>query len=371
MSEEVIIREPTEEDEPAIVDLLVRSFNGWPHLDIEGSPLDYWRWKYRTYCDNRLIRVAEYSGNIVGSVHSVPLSIKLFDETLSVNLGGDVAVDPEYRKLGIWQKILAEINESRRRSGVQYLYNITGNPIVIHLFEKSGEYHIFPLKLVNMVKIHDVNNQLNNFPLKNKFVWVCGYMAASFLNRISNIGRTPYKGRVEVSRITVFDEAYESFWEAVREEHDFIIDRTREYLNWKYLDPRLGGFTALKAEKDGVFLGYLIVRVNRYMQDFPVGYIVDMLTLPGHDEAAHALISEAMKVFRVENVNIINYLTVKGNSQEKIFGLNGFLDSRVNINQYYNLMGNSDLEDKILELLPSRTYVAWGDLDTLPVKLER
>ena len=43
MSDEVIIREPAEEDEPAIVDLLIRSFNGWPHLDIEGSPLDYWR----------------------------------------------------------------------------------------------------------------------------------------------------------------------------------------------------------------------------------------------------------------------------------------------------------------------------------------
>jgi hypothetical protein len=107
------------------------------------------------------------------------------------------------------------------------------------------------------------------------------------------------------------------------------------------------------------------------MTDIPVGYMVDMLTLPGHDEAAHALISEAMKVFRVENVNIVNYLTVKGNSHEKIFGLHGFLDSRVNINQFYNLMGNSDLEDKILELLPSRTYIAWGDLDTLPVKPER
>jgi predicted N-acetyltransferase YhbS len=81
--------------------------------------------------------VAEYGGKIIGSVHSVPLSIKLFDETLYVNLGGDVAVDPEYRKFGYEGRVLAEINESRRRSGVQYLYNITGNPIVIHLFQLS------------------------------------------------------------------------------------------------------------------------------------------------------------------------------------------------------------------------------------------
>jgi hypothetical protein len=206
--------------------------------------------------------------------------------------------------------------------------------------------------------------------MKNKLVRMYGYMAASLFRRISNLGRTPHKGGVEVSRITVFDEAYESFWEAVREEYDFIIDRTREYLNWRYLDTRSGGFTALKAERDGVFLGYIILRVNRYLADFPVGYIVELLTLPGHDEAAHALISEAMKVFGVENVNIVNYLTVKGNSHEKIFGLHGFLDSRVNINQFYNHMGNSDIADRMLGLLPGRTYITWGDLDTLPVKPE-
>ena len=57
-------------------------------------------------------------------------------------------------------------------------------------------------------------------------------------------------------------------------------------------------------------------------------------------------------------------------ARAQIFGLHGFLDSRVNINQFYNHMGNSDIEDKMLELLPSRTYIAWGDLDTLPVKPE-
>ncbi len=54
-----------------------------------------------------------------------------------------------------------------------------------------------------------------------------------------------------------------------------------EYLNWRYSDRRGGDYILKEAIEGERALGYVVLRVNGYQEKYPVGYIVDLLALPG------------------------------------------------------------------------------------------
>ena len=96
-------------DEVRIVKLLQSVFDGWPRLDLEYSPLDYWRWKFR---DNphgmSSITLAESGDEIVGCHHTMPVRIKIGEEVFLCTSGADLALHPNYRRRG-YQKAMPRV----------------------------------------------------------------------------------------------------------------------------------------------------------------------------------------------------------------------------------------------------------------------
>jgi hypothetical protein len=62
----------------------------------------------------------------------------------------------------------------------------------------------------------------------------------------------------------------DDLWRQVSNRHDFIVERRRDYLNWRYLDPSAGQYVIKQAESDeGRLLGFCVLRINRYLKDYP------------------------------------------------------------------------------------------------------
>ena len=101
MAEEIVIRGYREGDEEDIVELLFKVFREW--RDRGKRSLDFWKWMY---LDNplgdRLISVATVGDKIIGVKHDLFLSIKHGDKVLVGCLGTDSAVDPDFRRRGIY-----------------------------------------------------------------------------------------------------------------------------------------------------------------------------------------------------------------------------------------------------------------------------
>lgn len=105
-----------------------------------------------------------------------------------------------------------------------------------------------------------------------------------------------------------------------------------EYLNWRYCDARAGNFTVKEAEDENERI---------------LGYIVDLLTLPGHLNAVDALVAESVEYFDEQDINMINYLIVKNHPNERILKRHGFLDSEINIQLLYRPFKTVEELDKI------------------------
>jgi hypothetical protein len=213
---------------------------------------------------------------------------------------------------------------------------------------------------------------MQNMPLKNAWLVKLAYHLADLINKTRYRTRSyPSKNcDIHIVEIQRFDEAFTVFWEQVSRHYSFIVERSIEYLNWRYSDPRSGDFLIRKAvDPEGNVLGYVVFMVNRLREDYPIGYIVDLLTLPDRLEVAYSLITEAMHYFDEHDVNIVNYLTVENHPYVEILGRHGFLDSRIKLEIFFDEHEKVEALRNLRAHSPTNIHFSFGDIDSLPSSL--
>ena len=107
----------------------------------------------------------------------------------------------------------------------------------------------------------------------------------------------------------------------------------------------------------------MVLRVNRYQEKYPVGYIVDLLALPGRMDVAGALLRDAVGFMDELGINCVLALAFEGNPYRSLLNGYGFLDSFVRYSLGYRVYDLGD-ELRILETSPpEKLHFMWGDLD--------
>jgi hypothetical protein len=268
-------------DEEEIVQLLQLGFDGWPNFDINCAPLEHWKWKY---LDNPLkmntIVVAKNNNKILGCGHEYSVKIKIGKRSILCHYACDLTVHPDFRRMGLMKMLRGKKKELRERYNVRLTYRVTSNPIVIKNWDKIRRPRI-PQTVINLVRICDIDKQMKSMPVTNAFFKKLGFQISKLLNDLGNTVRRTYSLKQELNIIQVdrFDDRIERFWEEVSKYYDFIVERHRDYLNWRYCDDRAGAFVVKQVEEDSEILGYSVLKINKSRIIYPVGYIVDMLAL--------------------------------------------------------------------------------------------
>ncbi len=358
------VREYLPGDEEEIVNLLELAFNGWPHFDLDCAPLDHWKWKY---LDNPLklnaIAVAVIQNKIVGCNHGYYVKIKIGNKSLLCQQGGDLAVHPKYRRMGIYNKMRKPKSNLHKSQKCDMTFSVTGNPIVIKSSIKGGRSR-FPHPILSMSRITDIDIHLKNGAFERKWMKKLGFIYFKELNRVKNVNISSRpRHKFNVNKVELYDSRIDKFWKAIRDHYKFIVERNREYLNWRYCDSRGGNYIIRSIEESGNIIGYSVLRVNRYDEEYPRGHIVELLTLPYRLDVVDALVDDAISYFNKHSVNVIYYWIPKNHPFEKVFRRYGFLDFRENV--FFGFRpkreGNEFVEFRNAPV--DQVYIQKGDVD--------
>ena len=367
---EVNIRQYREGDEKQIVDLLTAAFRGWPKMDMQCPALDHWKWKYLdSPLGASMIQVAE-DDRIQGVIHSILHQVKIMDKVQPCHYIANMAVHPEHRQRGTAGEMIRVSIMDRRRTDVKFSYYVTSNPVMIKHNQRRDDVDEFPHRILNMVRLKDVDKQLEAMPMSHGTVVKLGYLTLKTINKVTgSLTRREPDRSTQIREINRFDNRVNDLWKKTANHYNFITKRNRDWLNWRYCDPRSGGFTVKTAEKQGELMGYIVLKINRYNKDYPVGYIVDVQAHPDDADTPALLVKDALETFDREHVNIVNALAVKGSRTQRLLGSHGFLDSRVKV----HLFTFNDFPEypKIKDSHPDTVHIAYGDLDSLPATLDR
>lgn len=370
MNKEYDVRVYQPDDEEGIVRLLQLVFDGWPHLDLDCSPIDHWKWKFR---DNPLkmssITLAKSDDEIVGCHHTMPVRVKMGEKVFLCTSGADFAVHPDFRGRRISRVLSARGFEINANEELKLHYAIIGNPILLKSVSKRRPR--FPHPICNLVKIRDIDRQLEAMPVENASLMKLGFKTAKLFNFIRKIIRSsePKNRDLSIVHVDSFDDGINEFWDEVSGYYDLIVERRREYLNWRYCDLRTGDFVVRQAKENDRILGYSVLRINRYRRDYPIGFIVDLLTLPDRLDAADSLVADAIRFFDNNDINIVNYQVIKAHPYEGILKRHGFVDSRIKTYVFFMPLQEDNLLNKVKKIPASRVLISWGDHDVLPVTM--
>lgn len=345
-------------DEEGIVEVLKACYPEW--RDAE-SPLDHWKWKYLDNPHGSIFFVADWGEKIVGVGGTIFLNIKINEMILS-GYGDDGAVHPDYRRMGIYKKMYHYADEVLKQKIVLNLAIQIHEASVI-MSERIGRSR-FPFPLNHMLRVSDVGKHFRMRQIENTFVARCGFSVLKLLNNIKNLTKTrKICSEISVVDINMFDERINTFWENIEDDYRFIIERTQDFLNWRYCDPRSnmkGRYLVKQAELAGVVLGFIVFEI-RSKEDYSEGYIMDLLVLPGRKDAARKLISEVCSFFEEENINVVHYLVVKNHPYQTLFREEGFIEVPSKIRLSLKMFQDEGNIQEIKDSRPSQIHFNYGD----------
>ena len=366
MTQPFTIREYEPGDEHQIVELLELVFKDWPHFDLPCTPVEYWRWKY---LDNpygkSVIPVVTVGDKVVCTNHGLTRKIVLFDKTLLSSQGTDLAVHPDYRRMGLYAKASEYKSKSYFDNGYSITWAVTGNPIVfdsnIDWGRRGPPHDVSALIRVNDVDLH--------FKMKGKeddFVKRVGAKVLKGSRELSKwFSSVPSNEDVNHRFVNVnrFDDHFSLFWEKTQSSYDLIFDRSAVYMNWRYLDMRAGSFKVIAATADGDWLGYIIYRVKRFIKDYPEAYIADILTLPERHDVASDLIKEVGRRMDEEGINATYSWAVEDSLYLDILQRAGYLNSRYHPYFIFQNINLTSEWEAIYKIKPGKMWIQFGDSD--------
>lgn len=308
-----------EGDDEKIVELLIDSFNGWPHFDLQCSPLEHWRWKYLDNPSGSIIALSFDGEKLSGCQHIIIKQLKVGDHIYNSAVSLDVAVHKDYRGLGEYGNLYRFKRKIEQDYDFKFRNSIESNPKLYKWSIKQGNPKI-PHKIIEWINIRDTNKYFKEKPLKK-----IGYSGLKTLNLIQQLVRnkkTYHESNIQVSETHGFDATFDDFWEKIKPDYKFIYVRNSTYLNWRYNDPRGGEFHVFSAYQSGNLVGYTVLRVNRY-HDEPIGYITDLVVDPSQKGLPN-LIDKIVEFFESNDVNYVKTWSPK-NAVTKLLGNRGYV----------------------------------------------
>jgi len=358
----ITIRKYLEGDENEIIDLLEYVFDGWPPVDLPCSKLEHWKWKYEERSIKGLIAaVALDEDKIIGCLHSPSVNIKVRENVFFCEPGGDLAVHPDYRGRGIWRSMVNTWTQDKWTPNI-IGYNISSTPVVVKRV-KARKSLMFPSPVRNYIRIRDIDEFFKVRDIPNSMVKKMGYLGLSSLAQIRNLGKRKIYENFSINTITEFDDRINDLWKQVKVGYDLIVERKKEYLNWRYCDPRGGLYTVRLVEEENEILGYSVLRINRYNPDYPEGIIVDLIVENNDEDVAASLFYDACRFFDNNDVNAARYLAPRDHFISKIIGRFGFLDSQREQVVWFGDNGDPKILETIKNSSKDKVMFQYGDTD--------
>lgn len=361
-SESYTVREYRPGDEVQIVPLLRIAF---PNYGLS-SPLDYWRWYFQNPSSKGgIIVVAENYGRIIGCNQHFVLNIKVGSGVFTSAVANGLVVYPDFRKKGVFantHKLLWVLTE---KNNVKFVFAWTTNPILIKHTPSfvATSRKTFPFQVKHLMWIGDVGLHFRMKPRRSGFILRLGLETVRFFNKTTQNFRQECRSQqLLISEIPSFDARIDEFWEEVSTQYNFIIERTQNYLNWRYSDLMIGEHIIKLAEENGKIVGYSILSVDRTDKHYPFGQIVDLLALPGRLDVVDSLLADALKYFGSNGINICNATAVNGHPYSRVFKKRGFVNIKTKLRLFYVDNGIEKDIEKLATGPTSRVHICYGDV---------
>jgi GNAT acetyltransferase-like protein len=285
---EIRIREALPADFPALRECLAQVFLETASQKANEFGEALWNWQYLQNPTGSVVVIAEDDGLICGYYHALLLPTLYHGRPATAALVQDVGTRASHRMHGIFKRVGVFADDVCRRRGAFVVYGFP-NERSIHSFMRNQAWksvaqvpvYLLPLDLgplfANHFRIRFAGNALGgllNLPYRTLFTKTKKLRPNEQMMAIAQFGD-------DITRPT------REFATRVR----VGLDRTKSYLNWRFIQKPNGGYAAWGIYRGGQLLAYTITRPAKILGS-QCTMFMDFGCLNGEEGALGRLISE-------------------------------------------------------------------------------
>jgi hypothetical protein len=298
-------------------------------------------------------------GNVIAATTSmVPKKIFINNKPILGGEIGDTYVATNYRREGLFPILGNATRKQAQEEGLQFIYGLPNNLAL------PGW-----LKRANFLLTKNLNIRSLVFPFsaKLKFQRLAGWFLAEPLDALYRIIARIYiaskKPQISNSRlysteiIEAFPTDWDEFWTHSAKNFDFIIDRSSEQMEWRYIkNPEK--YSIVTVRHQGNLIGYCIYR-NVLIEGGLDIILADYLFLDGHENALNLCLSQIFKFSFLTSIRSLNVWCDITSPYYDIFRKYGLIDQ----NEIPVIVHCNDLTEEFDK--SSRVHFTIGDSDNV------
>ncbi len=209
------------------------------------------------------INILKDRAEVLAYLGIIPLKYRILGKAKKANVYANLFVDLALRKLGPGALLLKKGME-----GVDYAHVVGYKPEIFSIYQRLGDWRqmgnffryliIFNAKAAGDLLIeHNLKISWDFFQFKSK---------------------TLFASKLSFKYIRNFDSDFDNFWRDIREKYKITVERTKDYLNWRYAGHPYFKYSILTARNNKKLVGYLIYRFEDN-QRFKIARIIDFISL--------------------------------------------------------------------------------------------
>ena len=320
----------------------------------------YWNWQYKELPTGKSFAyVAWDAEKIIGYYHVPIYRCSINGEEKLIGNIQDVAVNPNYRGIGLFRQLAEFANKDLDKSEVDLIYTFPNNKS-IRTFLKYNDFKVVSavpayIRPVNSGGI--LRSKINLLGLEK----IAGWFADGFVNLLAS---NPKLANAQIERITEITDEVEAIFSAYSMQFPNHLIRDKAWLDWRYLKSVRGKHHILGVREAGKLTAVLVLKEDEMLGN-PSLLIMDFAFANGNENSLLYLINQVRK--KPEHVGSqFNLLFVSGLAPTLAsFKKIGFYQIPEKVNpRLLNLLSRSSSEMKAEPLQTEKYWLlTLGDWD--------
>lgn len=262
-------------------------------------------WQYGTYPqkDGELSVIGAFlkDKELVGAFGYFPADFTFFGRTARATCLCNLMVAEKFRAMGYGALLLKAVMRTGE-IGIDHGVNASA----MRLFEKMG------WRTGTLKRFFYIFN-----PEKTKEL--IGDTTASV--KKSRDIEAPQKNIV-FEELSSCDDSFDEFWRRARRRYPITVERTQEYMNWRYAHHPFFHYTILIAKRNHSIEACAVIRIEEPEQKYTAAHIVDFIAVDGMEEI---MFSRVIDVCKERKVDWIDYF-FSGSFHQSALQRLGFYD---------------------------------------------
>lgn len=200
------------------------------------------------------LAIDEQQGRVVGMAAAFPRRFYFGGSEIVTWVLGDFCLDVPYRSLGPALQLQRACLEGTAANSETFCYDFPSASMGA-VYKRLGILVTGKmLRLAKLLRVDRKVRQIVKFPLADRAVATVGNMFLKALPRPH-----PTDSSVELSlHQGLYDEDFSNLAKRLRGRFDVCIQRSTEYLNWRYVRNPLAVHECITARRDGQLVGYAV-----------------------------------------------------------------------------------------------------------------